>query len=48
MVLVVDDDASWRALVVLSLEELGYRVVEAADGEEALASVERAGGKVGC
>jgi len=35
-VLVVDDDASWRALLVLSLEELGYQVVEAADGAEAL------------
>jgi CheY-like chemotaxis protein len=35
-VLVVDDDASWRALVLLSLEELGYQAVEAADGEQAL------------
>lgn len=41
MVLVVDDDASWRALVVFSLEELGYRVVEAADGEEALRALDR-------
>jgi CheY-like chemotaxis protein len=40
-VLVVDDDASWRALVVDSLEELGYQAVEAADGEAALRALER-------
>jgi len=40
-VLVVDDDASWRALIVDSLEELGYQAVEAADGEAALRALER-------
>jgi len=38
-VLVVDDEAANRGLVRKVLEPLGYTVVEAADGEEALASV---------
>lgn len=38
-VLVVDDDRSLRALCRASLEEAGFRVLEAADGEQALASV---------
>jgi CheY-like chemotaxis protein len=35
-VLVVDDDPSWRHLLALELEELGYEPVLAADGAEAL------------
>jgi DNA-binding response OmpR family regulator len=38
-VLVVDDDRPLRALCRASLEEAGFRVLEAADGEQALASV---------
>jgi len=40
-VLVVDDDPSWRRLLVLELEELGYQAVEAADGTEALRVLEQ-------
>jgi CheY-like chemotaxis protein len=39
-VLVVDDDPSWRQMLVLELEELGYEPVQAADGAEALRLVE--------
>jgi sodium-dependent dicarboxylate transporter 2/3/5 len=39
-VLVVDDDPSWRHILVLELEELGYEAVEAADGAEALRLLE--------
>jgi signal transduction histidine kinase/CheY-like chemotaxis protein len=39
-VLVVEDDAAVRRLVVALLEELGYRVVSAGDGGEALAALE--------
>jgi CheY-like chemotaxis protein len=35
-VLVVDDDPSWRSILVLELEELGYEPLEAGDGAEAL------------
>ena len=35
-VLVVDDDPSWRSILLLELQELGYEALEAADGEEAL------------
>jgi DNA-binding response OmpR family regulator len=38
-VLVVDDDRPMRALCRASLEEAGFRVLEAAGGEEALESV---------
>lgn len=38
-ILVVDDEPANRRLLSELLEPLGYRVVEAADGEEALASV---------
>jgi DNA-binding response OmpR family regulator len=38
-VLVVDDDRHMRALCRASLEEAGFRVLEAAGGEEALESV---------
>ncbi|HKI92172.1 MAG TPA: response regulator [Gaiellaceae bacterium] len=37
LVLVADDDDDIRALVSYRLERSGYRVVSAADGEEALA-----------
>jgi CheY-like chemotaxis protein len=37
MVLVVDDDAGLRAVLARALAEAGYRVLTAADGEEALA-----------
>jgi CheY-like chemotaxis protein len=40
-VLVVDDDASWRAMLILALEDLGYQAVEARDGQEALERLER-------
>ena len=39
-VLVVDDDPSWRSMMVLELEDLGYEAVEAADGSEALRLLE--------
>lgn len=35
-VLVVDDDPDWREYVRLSLHDLGYEAMEAANGEEAL------------
>jgi DNA-binding response OmpR family regulator len=38
-VLVVDDDRHMRALCRAGLEEAGFRVLEAADGEQALESV---------
>ena len=38
--LVVEDDAGVRSTVVTMLEELGYRVITAANGESALALVE--------
>jgi CheY-like chemotaxis protein len=36
LILVADDDADVRELVVFRLERAGYRVVTAADGEEAV------------
>jgi len=39
-VLAVDDSASVRQMVSLTLREAGYDVIEAADGEEALAKLE--------
>ncbi|RPH70321.1 MAG: response regulator [Myxococcaceae bacterium] len=39
-VLVVDDDPSWRQMLSLELEELGYEPVLAADGAEALQLLE--------
>ncbi len=40
-VLLVDDDHDLRAVLGASLQDLGYRVVEAADGAEGLALLER-------
>jgi PAS domain S-box-containing protein len=40
-VLVIDDDPDVREFIVATLEELGYRVREAADGEQGLAAMER-------
>jgi DNA-binding response OmpR family regulator len=39
-VLVVDDDAGVRLLCRVNLEQSGFRVTEASDGDEALAQVE--------
>ncbi|MGH3104381.1 MAG: response regulator transcription factor [Gaiellaceae bacterium] len=39
--LVVEDDASLRAYLVSELEHMGYRVVAAASGEEALGLMKR-------
>jgi len=38
-VLVVDDHASMRTLCRVNLEAAGFRVLEAADGDEALAAI---------
>lgn len=38
-VLTVDDSASVRQMVAFTLKEAGYEVIEAADGEEALAKL---------
>ncbi len=40
-ILVVDDDASHRALLCDALEEMGYPTLEAANGREALDQLER-------
>lgn len=39
-ILLVDDEAPVRAVVRLMLERLGYRVIEAANGAEALGIIE--------
>ena len=41
-ILVVDDDPAVRAMLSLSLRQAGFRVDTAADGDEALALLERA------
>jgi DNA-binding response OmpR family regulator len=40
-VLVIDDDPDVRGFIVAALEEQGYRVRQASDGEQGLAEVER-------
>lgn len=42
-ILVVDDEASVRLLIRRTLEEQGYRVVTAADGNEGLAKLDQGG-----
>ncbi|MCF8043726.1 MAG: sigma-54 dependent transcriptional regulator [Desulfarculaceae bacterium] len=42
IILVVDDEAAHRLMLTAHLEESGYRVLEAGDGEAALAQVEQA------
>ena len=42
-ILVVDDEPRLRALMVRSLKEVGFRVLSAADGIEALAILDEAG-----
>ena len=41
LILVVDDDKSMRMLLRLALEQQGYIVLEAEDGEECLAVIQR-------
>ncbi|MBU0496143.1 MAG: PAS domain S-box protein [Chloroflexi bacterium] len=45
-VLVVEDDVTTRAVLRDALEDLNYRVLEAANGQEALAVFERRGGEI--
>jgi len=40
-ILIVDDDASIRSMLGFVFDDAGYTVVEAADGEEALAALRR-------
>ncbi len=40
-ILVVEDDPDVRALAVALLSDLGYEIVEAADGDSALAALDR-------
>jgi CheY-like chemotaxis protein len=46
-VLVVDDDATLRAILARTLADEGYRVITAADGEEALALAHTLNGQLG-
>jgi DNA-binding response OmpR family regulator len=41
-ILIVDDDESLRRLLLLTLPSVGYELVEARDGSEALEELERA------
>ena len=45
-IMIVDDDPSIRKLVWDTMEPLGYQLLEAGSGEDALALFERSGGKV--
>lgn len=45
-VLVAEDDAQLRQLVRSLLSEFGYRVIEAVDGDDALAKIRNYGGKI--
>ena len=42
-ILIVDDSASLRTVVKMALTRAGYEVIEAGDGKEALAVLEKAG-----
>ena len=42
-ILIVDDSLSLRTVVKLALERAGYTVLEAGDGKQALAQLEKAG-----
>jgi len=42
-ILIVDDSASMRTVVKLTLTRAGYDVLEAGDGQEGLAALEKAG-----
>lgn len=42
-ILIVDDSTSLRTVVKISLERAGYIVLEAGDGKQALAALEKAG-----
>jgi two-component system cell cycle sensor histidine kinase/response regulator CckA len=46
VVLLAEDEPSLRALVKTTLTELGYRVIAASDGEEALREYERHGAEI--
>lgn len=46
MILVCEDDENVRAYTVEVLRELGYRVIEAGDGPEALAAIDAAPGRI--
>jgi two-component system, cell cycle sensor histidine kinase and response regulator CckA len=46
VVLLADDEPAVRRLVRLALEQRGYRVVEASDGEEAVARFEERRGRI--
>ncbi len=48
MVLVVDDDAAVRKFVAVALRRVGYAMIVAADGAEALALFERHREEIGC
>ncbi len=47
-ILVVDDEAQIRGLCQAMLEQLGYRVRLASDGEEALSTFQRLSGEIAC
>ena len=40
LILIVEDEAALRTLAALMLEKLGYRTIQAANGEEAISMVE--------
>ena len=42
-ILIVDDSLSLRTVVRIALERAGYAVIEAGDGKQALAQLEKAG-----
>lgn len=46
LLLVVEDEATLRAALAAGLEKLNYRVLEAANGEQALAVMAERGGKI--